>query len=414
MVAATIVIGQTVPAQVESAIVDSEIRGLSDAAMRIDRAGIVPEGPAKGAELAALDEFSRPNLPGHHTIRIKIWSPDGTVVYSDEHSLIGERFAGEAALATAFSGTAVASRPDVFGAENRSEAELGRLWEFYVPILGPGGEVRAVFETYHRSTPFEETVASVWRYVTWSSVAGVALLAAVVALLAAVVASIMMAQGRRALRQQKRAESMFGDLVRARADERSRIVGALHDDIGQRLYRIHYGLQDLASRTDNGLEDDIHAVDELVLAVDGSLREELRTLRHGVAEELRLETALHELVELTEAESHLAVEVDVDPACTGRGPGKVALFRAAREAIVNVRKHAEATHARIEVRRKPRQVVVTVADDGIGTSGDEGVGLAVARERLEALGGGLKAKSTGGRGTRVKAWLPAAACEDHE
>jgi signal transduction histidine kinase len=224
----------------------------------------------------------------------------------------------------------------------------------------------------------------------------------------------MVSQGRRSLNQQKRAATMFGDLVRARADEREHIVGALHDDIGQRLYRIHYGLQYLLSRTDDGAADRLQAVDQIVLEADSALRAELKSLRHGAPEELRLDTALHELVELTEAESPLAIEVDIDPACKGEGSGRIALFRAVNEAIVNVRKHADATRATIVVRKNPPRVVVTVEDDGIGSSGDEGVGLAVVRERLEVLGGGLKVRAAKDRGTRVTAWLPVEVCEGDE
>jgi len=207
---------------------------------------------------------------------------------------------------------------------------------------------------------------------------------------------------------------MFGNLVRARAEERARIVGALHDDIGQPLYRIHYELQNLLTETDDGIAGHVREVDEMVLAVDGSLRSELKTLRHGTAEELRLDTALYELVDLTESETELSIRLYVDPACTGQGSGRIALFRAAREALMNVRKHADAGAVTISVRPMRNGVTLAVADDGNGNRGDEGVGLAVARERIEALGGTLKVKARPGRGTKVTAWLPAAACEEPE
>jgi signal transduction histidine kinase len=90
------------------------------------------------------------------------------------------------------------------------------------------------------------------------------------------------------------------------------------------------------------------------------------------------------------------------------------LFRAAQEALMNVRKHAGAGTATISVRRMWNGVALAVADDGNGNRGDEGIGLAVTRERIEALGGTLKVKARPGRGTTVTAWLPAAACEDPE
>lgn len=405
VVAATLLLAQTVPAQVERAIINAHVRGYTGVAERMSLAGILPGSRGAVADIAALDEFVAENLLGHDTVRIKIWSPAGMVVYSDERSLIGTSAPPEPVFAEALAGVAVVDHREASPEENGTEAGLPPVWEFHVPIPGPDGRPVGVIEVSHLEASFAETADSVWRYVTLSSVAGAVLLA--VALLA-----VMVAQGRRALEQQQRAETMFGNLVRARAEERAHIVGALHDDIGQRLYRIHFGLQDLLSRTNDGLADDVGAVDQLVLEVEASLRDELKSLRNGASDQLRLDTALHELAEVTEAESALNVVVDVDPACTrGNGTGRIALFRATREAIVNVRKHADASNATIVVRKKSRRVFVTVTDDGIGSPGDEGVGLAVARERIEALGGGLNVKAEPRRGTRVQVWLPADVCE---
>lgn len=79
---------------------------------------------------------------------------------------------------------------------------------------------------------------------------------------------------------------------------------------------------------------------------------------------------------------------------------------------MNVRKHADAENVAISVHRGQNGVALVVSDDGNGKRGDEGVGLAVSRERVEALGGTLKVKARAGRGTTVRAWLPAAACEE--
>jgi signal transduction histidine kinase len=401
-----VLLAQTLPSQVERGIIEGHVQGYSDVAERMDWTEIPLGASGDSADLATLDSFVQENLAGHDTVRIKIWSPNGTIAYSNERSLIGTTSPQEPALAEAFTGRAVVQRP-ASSEQNRSEDAFPPVWKFLVPVPGPNDRPVAVVEIHHLAAAFSETADSVWRFVTVTSVAGVAFLILVVL-------SIMVSQGRRSLNQQKRAATMFGDLVRARADEREHIVGALHDDIGQRLYRIHYGLQYLLSRTDDGAADRLQAVDQIVLEADSALRAELKSLRHGAPEELRLDTALHELVELTEAESPLAIEVDIDPACKGEGSGRIALFRAVNEAIVNVRKHADATRATIVVRKNPPRVVVTVEDDGIGSSGDEGVGLAVVRERLEVLGGGLKVRAAKDRGTRVTAWLPVEVCEGDE
>ena len=145
----------------------------------------------------------------------------------------------------------------------------------------------------------------------------------------------------------------------------------------------------------------------LISDVDGVLRAELRLLRHGTGEELALGTALDELAEVTEMESDLAVAVKVDTDCALSLSGRVALFRAAREAVTNVRKHAFATTVEIRVYRKGKEVRLDVVDDGVGAINDEGLGLATTRERLEAIGGGLRVRSDRNGGTRFAAWLPA-------
>jgi len=127
-----------------------------------------------------------------------------------------------------------------------------------------------------------------------------------------------------------------------------------------------------------------------------------------------LDTALYELVELTESETDLMIRLYMEPACNGKGSGRIALFNAAQEALMNVRKHSDAESVSISVRRAQSGVVLVVTDDGNGKRGDEGVGLAVSRERVEALGGTLKVKARAGRGTTVRAWLPTAACEQFE
>jgi signal transduction histidine kinase len=408
VIAGVVLFGQTVPEQVERGIIAGHLQGYADVATLMSAEEALPrEGEWSTGDTTALDTFVRDHLLGHDTVRIKIWAPDGTIVYSDERSLIGATFPQEQALAAAFAGNAIAERPDFSSEENRSEQTLPPVWEFYVPIPGADGEPVAVFEVYHLAATFQETRDSVKGFVAMSTLTGSVFVVAVIS-------AIMVSQGKRALRQQRRAETMFGDLVRAQTEERERIVGALHDDIGQRLYRVHYGLQDLASMSGDGIGDRLESVDRLVLEADAALRAELKALRHGSPEELRLDTALHELVELTEAETPLSMTLDIDAEWAGEGPGRIALFRAAREAIVNVRKHSGAGEAHIVVRRRARRVVVSVEDDGVGTDEDEGVGLAVARERLELLGGGLKVNGTGGRGTRVTAWLPIEVYEGHE
>jgi signal transduction histidine kinase len=82
-----------------------------------------------------------------------------------------------------------------------------------------------------------------------------------------------------------------------------------------------------------------------------------------------------------------------------------------REALQNVRKHANAQSVRLEVRRAEDELRLYVVDDGLGIAKDhqrpEGhFGMELMQELAEDLGGTLKIDSDTGKGTRIEAYLP--------
>jgi signal transduction histidine kinase len=82
-----------------------------------------------------------------------------------------------------------------------------------------------------------------------------------------------------------------------------------------------------------------------------------------------------------------------------------------REALHNVRKHADAESVRLEVRRAEDGVEIAVIDDGVGFEGPSPnghFGLEQIRELAEETGGRLETRSAPGAGTSVRAWIPLA------
>ena len=72
-------------------------------------------------------------------------------------------------------------------------------------------------------------------------------------------------------------------------------------------------------------------------------------------------------------------------------------------------RHAQASAARVVVRREGDELTLEIADDGLGASaeaGAEGHGIAGMRERVAALGGTFSAGPVQGGGFRVAARLP--------
>ncbi|HKO57524.1 MAG TPA: ATP-binding protein, partial [Thermoanaerobaculia bacterium] len=89
------------------------------------------------------------------------------------------------------------------------------------------------------------------------------------------------------------------------------------------------------------------------------------------------------------------------------------------ESLTNVRKHARATTAKVELRRHDGRVLLTVSDDGVGfaqtarsRSAFPRFGLSTMRERAESVGGTFAVESTPGSGTSVRVELPLTAPGD--
>ena len=81
--------------------------------------------------------------------RIKIFAPDGRLVFSDDRNAIGTRVEPSEHLADALRGRTSAQLVDVDAAVHSGERELGRLLEAYVPLyLDPGDEPDGAAELY--------------------------------------------------------------------------------------------------------------------------------------------------------------------------------------------------------------------------------------------------------------------------
>jgi two-component system nitrate/nitrite sensor histidine kinase NarX len=82
-----------------------------------------------------------------------------------------------------------------------------------------------------------------------------------------------------------------------------------------------------------------------------------------------------------------------------------------REALTNVRRHAQARHTWVRIDRVDTRVRFSVEDDGCGfdiasVEGNNHLGLAIMRARAERSGGSLSIESTPGHGTTVIVYFP--------
>jgi signal transduction histidine kinase len=194
-------------------------------------------------------------------------------------------------------------------------------------------------------------------------------------------------------------------IVEAAQTERSRLERDLHDGAQQRLVSLslELGLLEARLEGDPAAKRSLEQARREVAESLAQLRELARGIHPAVVTAHGLDVALETLV----ARAPLPVRLAV--ASNGRLPEaiEVAAYYLVSESLTNVAKHACATSATVDITHAGGELVVEVADDGVGgadTSG--GSGLRGLADRVEALGGRLRVWSPRGGGTRLRAEIP--------
>jgi signal transduction histidine kinase len=200
----------------------------------------------------------------------------------------------------------------------------------------------------------------------------------------------------------------------ATVTERNRLARDIHDDLGHHLTAIAVQLEKATAFRDR----DPDAADVALDDVRRSARQALADVRRSVAA-LREDdapdstaTAMAALANgLRGADFAVAVDVRGDESRYAAG-ARLALYRAAQEALTNARRHAGADRVELTVCFDEDEALLLVADNGCGFAADPwlsaGFGLRGMRERLAAVGGTVAFDTTPEQGTRLTVLVPRA------
>jgi len=505
-----------------------ETQGQADAtvlnALSRTEALVVTGQQSEDADFSALDTFARDSILAGDFVRVKLWAPDGTILYSDESRIIGERFDHDHDFQHLME--PLSHRSDLTADENRFELaqfETGLL-ETYVPVRGDDGDLLAIWEVYRPLDEYDAAVASTRLAVRLSVGLGLALLAVfLVSVFGGLVASV---QRRRREAESRSAELttllgivrttartidrdkviedtvrrvhadsdfecvvLFGlldggekqvlaaegptesfdmngggqlderfveattsvdsgslqlvacapvvrdrasseallqaaveelgvathradlyedltahrarlqdvmmRLVTAQDNERQRIVGEIHDGLGQDLYRVLYGIRGCLTAEPEEALDELARLESLVTASNTKLRRLLQELHPSVIEDIGLAASLRSLADRIHDQYDLHVELRQSHFSEPPLAVRVAMFRIAQEALQNIVKHSGTKAAWVTVASEQGVIQLEVEDHGGGIAEDQGDGLGMwlMRERAESLGGTLEVMS---------------------
>jgi signal transduction histidine kinase len=197
-------------------------------------------------------------------------------------------------------------------------------------------------------------------------------------------------------------------MLRIGLEERRRLERDLHDGAQQRLVSMALNIRLARAK----LNEDPLAADQLLASageeLDSAL-EELRELARGIHPAVLSDRGLGTALETLAHRAPVPVELAELPEERLPEAVELAAYFVVAEALTNVAKYANATHATVEVARENGRLVVEVADDGVGGADpDNGSGLRGLADRIAVLEGRLEIDSERGRGTTIRARIPCA------
>ena len=192
-------------------------------------------------------------------------------------------------------------------------------------------------------------------------------------------------------------------LVAAQDEERRKIERNIHDGAQQQLVSLSVKLRLLGQLASRDPVSTAQMADQLQAEATEAL-EDLRDLARGIYPPLLADKGLGAALDAQARKSAVPLSVETDG--VGRYPQDVesALYFCCLEALQNVAKYANATHAEVRLSASGDELAFEVVDDGDGFdpgSTRRGSGLQGMADRVDAIGGTLEVRSQPGRGTTV-------------
>jgi signal transduction histidine kinase len=421
VLAASLAVAAWVGIQVEHSVINrtAAITGLYiESFVEPQIEALAAQAALPRSSVETLDSLITSTQLGERVVSFRVWTPDGTIVYSPDRTLIGQQFEAEGGLARALAGEVSAEMSDLSGPENARERQRwSRLLETYVPVRERGGgRIIGVTEFYQATDDIDAEVRSA-RLSSWGVVALVAVLSYLL------LAGIVKQGSDTILRQQ----ASLGD----RVNELSRLL-ELNARLHRRLQRAadrttalnEAGLRRIGSDLHDGpaqtlslalLRRDEPDAGAIVPDAVSRALEDLRLIASGlrspdfdamtVAEVVGRAVREHE----RRTGQPVALSVGEVPAAA-TDVVKIGLYRVLQEALSNASRHAAGAAVEVRLDDAGAAIRLVIRDHGPGfdpaLARPDALGIAGMRERAELMGGSFDIASEPQGGTTVVLTVP--------
>ncbi|KIP20751.1 Oxygen sensor histidine kinase nreB [Anoxybacillus ayderensis] len=209
----------------------------------------------------------------------------------------------------------------------------------------------------------------------------------------------------------RRSKWMVKKLTEAKEEEHKRLAQELHDGVGQSLYSISIALDNIIQRVQ---DEKLHAYVKEVREELGRVMEDVKLyaqqLRPKSLDALGLIPTIQSLIQSLQSKMPNTLFSFQTNVYTRLSPTmEINLYRIIQEALHNVMKYAKATEVRISIEQTERELLVSVADNGVGFHVEEkreGLGLKHIQERVFHLGGETTITSAPMEGTTIFVRVP--------
>ncbi|GGF85045.1 sensor histidine kinase [Paenibacillus aceti] len=196
-------------------------------------------------------------------------------------------------------------------------------------------------------------------------------------------------------------------------EERRRLARDLHDTVSQQLFAIHMAASSLPKVLEIN-EAQAQTVMEQLILMSNTAQRQMRAL---IAQLRPMELVGKSLAEALDQwfpdycrQNGLKGIKDLDIQGDMSEAKEHQLFLIIQEAMANIVKHAGAKVVSLSLKEGPRQVTLSISDDGQGFSSTYqkpgSYGLTTMRERAEKLGGNVEIISKPGAGTTIRVHIP--------